>query len=225
MLAKVTAPLYFVTEKLWSLTAVHVVQRNVSRIVRENGEIQIMKKCSLVRTIVLWICLVFSVAYAYDFDFSAMSIPELQEIITTARKELNNKTAQQDGNIVLVDDPNSGILVYLTGKGEKNTWYNQYDLEAVFVNNTDNYASVDFRHVCINGWEVDIWGSGLDDVGAAKKKKGELVLDFDGADITAISEIEEVEFYVRHYNPSSYETVTEYGPIILYYDGERWSLQ
>lgn len=182
-----------------------------------------MRKATIIRIlVVLLCCAMFSSAHAIDFDFSAMSIAELQEIISAARKELSIKTAEQDERIILVNDPD-GILVYLTGKGEKNNWYNQYDLEAIFENSTDNPASISFENVSINDWEVYEWGSELTEVGSTKKKKGRLILSLDDADITSVSEVEEVEFIVRYYDPSSYTTIKEYGPIILYFDGSNWS--
>ena len=159
-------------------------------------------------------------ASAEGLDYSALTTAELQDIIADVRNELIERKALSEGNLFLIDEVND-LQIYLTGKGEKD-WMGGYNLEIVVINNGSRAVSVSFDHVVINGWETDVWDGLVQDVGAGKKKKGYLPLAFDEADISSISEVEEVEISFHTFDPSTYMNLNHYGPFTIYYDGSNW---
>jgi len=169
----------------------------------------------------LAIVLFCSTALAAGTDYSSMTVEELQTVIDAARNALLTKTAQSDGKLFIMDDPN-GLQIYLTGKGEKN-WLGSYDLEIIVINNGKSAVSISFDNIVINGWETNAFGSQVQDVGAGKKKKDSIPLSFDDTDISSISEVEEVEITFHTFDPSTYKTNGKFGPITIYYDGSNWS--
>lgn len=171
--------------------------------------------------IVLAMLLLCSSAFATGEDYSSMSVPELQEVINAARNTLLTKTAQADGKLFIMEEDN-GLQIYLTGKGEEN-WLGTYELEIVVINNGNNAVSIAFDNIVVNGWETNTFGESVQDVGAGKKKKDAFPIIFEDTDISSISEVEEVEISFHTFDPSSYKTISEFGPYTIYYDGSTWS--
>ena len=171
--------------------------------------------------VVLMVCaLLCSSALAAETDLSAMSVAELQEVINAARSEILRRTARNDGTLFVVDEAD-GLQIYITGKGETD-WSEAYQLEAVVINGTQQAVTISFDNVVINGWETEPFGNQIPNIGAGKKKKGSIPLTLKDAELTSVSQIEEVEITFHTFDPASYYTIGNYGPYTFYYDGAAW---
>ncbi len=164
--------------------------------------------------------LLSSSAFAAGTDYSSMSVEELQEVITAARNALLVKTVQSDGKLFIVDEPDD-LQIYITGNGETN-WMDEFELEAVVINNSSQDVSISFENIIINGWETSPFDQ-IQSISAGRKKKDGIPLDFKAAEISSINEVEEIEITFYTFDPSTYNTLKHYGPYIFYYDGTNWS--
>lgn len=170
--------------------------------------------------IIFAILLLCSSALAEGLDYSSLTTTELQDIITATSNELLKRTALSDGKLFIIDEADD-LQIYLTGKGEKN-WMGGYDLEIVVINNSSTDVTISFDNIVVNGWETDPFITQVQDIGAGKRKKGSLPITLDDAEISSISEVEEVEISFHTFDPSSYKTLKRYGPFTIYYDGVNW---
>lgn len=171
--------------------------------------------------IILAVLLLCSSAFAEGLDYSSLSTTELQGIITAARNELLRRTALSDGKLFIIDEADD-LQIYLTGKGKTNLW-DEYDLEIVVINNSSRAISIAFDNIVVNGWETNPISSDMvHDIGAGKKKKDSLPIALDDADLYSLSKVEEVEISFHTFDSSSYETLKNYGPFTIYYDGVNW---
>ncbi len=178
-----------------------------------------MKK--LLSVLVALVLLLTSSACAAELDFSSMSVSDLQEVINAARNELLKQTAISDGKLFVVDEPND-LQIYITGNGETN-WMGTFELEAVVINNSKQDVSIAFENVVINGWETNAFGNQIQNVSAGRKKKDSIPLAFEEAEISSLSQVEEIEMSFYTFDPSTYNTLKHYGPYIFYFDGTNWS--
>ncbi len=175
------------------------------------------------KIICLLLCLLLFVpcaGSAAPVDYSAMSVAELQDIISSARNELLKKTVKADGKLFILEDED--FQIYLTGDGELD-WEGKYLLEIVVINNTDIAVTVQFDHIVINGWETYPRKCSVSNIGAGKEKKGNIILILEDAEIFSIDEVEEIELTFSTLDSSTNETKKSYGPITIYYDGSSWS--
>lgn len=158
-------------------------------------------------SLVLILALCGSVALASDIDWGSMNDEEIKTIISEAQNELAKRNPVAEGTLpiaegtVLID--RDGILVTLTGKIE--TLGTLMELEVIVENNSAEPVYVNVSSSSINGWEV--FGAGVADIGAGKKKKGDLMFTLDDANIGSPSEIEALELVLSVANADTWSTI------------------
>jgi len=170
-----------------------------------------------------FICLLVSllllcpVALAADPDFASMTDDELLSMINGARNELFSRKMESSGKVMLID--REDMQIYLTGKTDTSGRY--LDIEVVFVNNTDEKLSVHNHSCIVNGWEVycDIIG----ETSAGSKKKDTFQIKMDDADISSLSEMEDMVISLYTYN-STTNKQEELGTVKILYDGQSFSV-
>ena len=148
-------------------------------------------------------------------DFSAASEVEILEVLNAIRNELVSRNLIQHEDLVLVDE--NGVKVYLTGKYEIEEYSSgsiYVELEAVVINDTDKKIGVRTDSSSVNGWDVD--SSGISDISAGKKKKGEIELKISDADISTYEEIEDVELTMLVYDGENFQTMFITQPITFF---------
>ncbi|MDD6966250.1 MAG: hypothetical protein PUK18_01920 [Firmicutes bacterium] len=161
------------------------------------------------------ICLLVAVVlclpiYAAAEDFSAMSTEELQTLIDQARAELLNRELAMAEKTVIVEA--DGITVTLTGEVDLEAAYDDtmtLKLNVIVTNTSDKDMAACLDSVYVNGWEG--WGFSSFELAAGKKAKDTIeVYEVDvDAELTALEELETIEFHFYTYDPNSYETVTD----------------
>lgn len=148
--------------------------------------------------------------YAAAEDFSAMSTEELQTLIDQARAELLNRELATAEKTVIVEA--DGITVTLTGEVDLETNYDDtktLKLNVTVTNTSDKDMAVSLDSIYINGWEG--WGFSSFELAAGKKTKDTIEIyevDVD-AELTALDQLETIEFHFYTYDPNSYETMTD----------------
>ena len=146
---------------------------------------------------------VVSTAFA-DFDLSSMSDAELQELITSAKKELDRR-ASSTKDIVLYEK--DGIRAYLTKKhAMRETVLKEklVDFSCVLENNTNRIVELHGIDCAVNDWEIgfaSFFGSSSSGFKAApgKKTKGVMCLNLSKAGITMYNQIEKIDFTLGIY--------------------------
>lgn len=147
--------------------------------------------------------------------FSAMTDEELHDLINGARNELKTRELNAEADMILFEQ--DGITVYLTGEYETYGSDSTYvDLKVIVVNDSDKDVNIQVDSVTVNGW--DVYGSGISGITAGHKKKGELGLKIDDADITTFEEIEEVEFNLYIYDSTAWERISTVDPITVHFN-------
>lgn len=145
-------------------------------------------------------------ASASEIDWSGMTDDEIKGIIAEAQAELSKRSPAVEGALpiaegtVLLD--RDGILATLTGKVD--TLGSLMTLEVIVENNSAEPIFLNVHSSSINGWEV--FGAGISDIGAGKKKKGDLMFTLDDAGISSPSEIEELELTLSVANADTWST-------------------
>ena len=167
----------------------------------------------------LALMLLFSVASA-EMAVSAMTDEDLYNLLNAARNELASRLAHVAEKTFIID--NDEITIYCTGGGSVN-FMDEFLLEVVFINNsTDKEIGVGFKHIVINGWEVDSFEQ-LTPIKPGRKTKETIALSYKGADLSSYQEIEEIGLTLYTFDGGNYHTITEYDEVLLNFDGSSWS--
>ena len=174
-----------------------------------------MKKALAVLAALL---ILFSAASA-ETDVKKMTDDEIYAMINLLKTELLTRIARVEEKTFIID--NDEITIYCTGNGSVN-FMNQFQLEVVFINNSDKEIGVQFDHVVINGWEVDCY-SQLSSVKPGRKTKANISLDYEAADLSSYKEIEEIALSFYTFDGSTYRTITNYDEVLLNFNGSSWS--
>jgi len=173
-------------------------------------------------TLVLILVSLFIFASAEGLDYTNLSDAELQAIISAATEELNSRHASDtstDGALHMVEgtvllDQNN-ITVTLTGNiesyGSSESAF--MELEAIVENNSSDPIYVNVDSSSINGWEV--FGAGIADIGAGKKKKGTFTFMISDAEISKPEDIEELEVSFSISNVDNWNTIFRTDTVIL----------
>ena len=165
--------------------------------------------------LILVFTLMTTVALASELDWSNLTDDEIRAIIAEAQDELARRAPVAEGTLpiaegtVLIDQ--DGILVTLTGNVE--TMGSLMQMEVIIENNGTEPIYVNVSSSSINGWEV--FGAGVADIGAGKKKKGSLMFTLEDAGISSPSEIEELELTLSVANADTWKTAFTTQAIIL----------
>lgn len=172
-----------------------------------------MKKLLIVLLALTVFC---SIASAADLDWANMTDDEITTIIAAGQAELASRNpAPADGVLhmtegtVLVEQ--GGILVTLTGKIE--TMGTIMELEVIIENNSSEPIYLNVTGSTVNGWEV--FGAGVADIGAGKKKKGDLMFNLDDAEIDRPDQIEEMELTLSVANADTWSKIFDTDTITL----------
>ena len=139
----------------------------------------------------------------------------------SATTNSNSQSKKTDGNIYLIDDPQS-ITLYLTGKNEM-FGSNALNVEYVIVNNMDTTLDLTFDSIVINGWEVNETLSGTYNIGSKNRKKCTITIFLDDADISFASEIKEMVLNFHIADSDKLKILNRFGPITLRFDGKNWT--
>ena len=165
--------------------------------------------------LVLAMTLIGSSALALEIDWSTLSDDEIRTVIAEAQTELSSRAPLPEGTLPIADGTvlldQDGILVTLTGKVE--TMGTLMELEVIVENNSSKGIYVNVSSSSINGWEV--FGAGIADIGAGKKKKGDLMFTLDDASISSPSEIEELELTLSVADADSWMTIFDADTVVL----------
>lgn len=157
--------------------------------------------------LILVFALMSTVALASENDWSSMTDDDIRAIIAEAQDELAKRTPIAEGTLPIADGTvlinQNGILVTLTGKVE--TMGSIMKLEVIIENKGTEPIYVNVTGSSINGWEV--FGAGVADIGAGKKKKGDLMFTLEDADISSPTEIEELELTLSVANADTWSTM------------------
>lgn len=170
---------------------------------------------TLLALIMLFTAVFPCAAFAEVPDFSEMSTEEILEILNAIRNELKGRELVQHENIMLLDQ--NDVQVYLTGNYEVENYGSSgvyLELEAIVINNTDTNIGVSAENVSINGWVVDFTGIG--DIAAGKKKKGDIELRISDADISTFEEVEDLELSMLVYSQDTWERIFIAEPLTVY---------
>ena len=164
-----------------------------------------MKKSLIILLVLAFFCVN---AFAADLDWSSMSDDEISAIIAAGQAELASRNPAPTGDAlhmtkdtVLLD--RDGILVTLTGKVE--TMGSLIQMEVIIENNSSDPIYLNVTGSSINGWEV--FGAGVADIGAGKKKKGDLMFTLEDAEIDNPEQIEELELTLSVANADTWNTI------------------
>ncbi len=165
-----------------------------------------MKKLLIV---LLCALLVFTPALAEDY--STKSVDELHAIINDVRTELLKRELVIGEKTLLFES--NGVSLYLTGDYE-DSWAG-FQLNVIVINDSDKTISVtpDNLKASVNGWDVTCMSS--TQVNAGKKLKGYFTFSLDEADVSSVSEIEEIELRLYIYDQDEWETIATLDPITI----------
>lgn len=176
-----------------------------------------MKKLIAITLVVIFT--LFSMAYA-DYDYSSMTMDELEKNYDAIRNELFKRGLVADGKTVLFDKDK--VSVYLTGKYEirENSYSGDIilELEAVVINDTDTVITVacDSGKISVNGW--DVLASGISETNSGKKQKGTFDIYISDADMTSYEEIEEIEFNLYIFDMKEFKNITDVESTTVYFN-------
>lgn len=155
-------------------------------------------------------------ALAADLDWTNMTDDEISAIIAAGQAELASRNPVSSDDVlhmtegtVLLDQ--NGILVTLSGKIE--TMGSMMQLEVIIENNSSDPIYLNVTGSSINGWEV--FGSGVADIGAGKKKKGDLMFILSDAEIERPDQIEELELTLSVANADTWNKIFDADTITL----------
>jgi len=180
------------------------------------------KRIVSVFTVAMILLSVFSFAMAENLDYSSMTDDELRTVISAATEELNSRQTSDDapdGALHMVEGTillnQNDITVTLTGNinsfGSSDSAF--MELEAIVENNSSNPIYVNVDGSSINGWEV--FGAGIADIGAGKKKKGTFSFMLSDAEISKPEDIEGLEVTFSVANADNWSTIFKADPIVL----------
>ena len=145
-----------------------------------------MKKLVIV-TLILALILP-AIALADLPDVSGMTDQELKDMINAASTELMARnTTEPEGTLLYEYD---GISLYQTGDAYIKRGY--IHVPAVMINNRSQSSHIDMENVVCNGWECS--GSIGTYVSENAKKRVEIEINVNDANITSLDEIESLKF-------------------------------
>ena len=166
---------------------------------------------------VLFIFSISVEAFAELPDFTSLTDEELHALVDGARNELKARELVINEKTVLLNQ--EGVQIYLTGpyevEAQSYSNYTTISFEAVVVNDTDKKINVSFESSSVNGWDVD--NSGILEISAGKKKKGNLKLRISDADITTYEEIEDIELVFKVWDDDTWNTMFTSDNVIVYF--------
>lgn len=172
-----------------------------------------MKKIMIALLILAIFC---TNAFAAELDWAGMTDEEIKAIIEAGQAELASRNpVLTDGVLhmtagtVLLDQ--NDILVTLSGKIE--TMGAMMQLEVIIENNSSDPIYLNVTGSSINGWEV--FGVGVADIGAGKKKKGDLMFTLSDAEIERPDQIEELELTLSVANADTWGKIFDADTLTL----------
>lgn len=163
----------------------------------------------------LAILLVFTSAYAEEWDVASMDDATLHSIIDGVRNELAKRELNADENTVLFEQ--DGVTVYLTGDHRIDDYGDSLYLclDAVIINENEKNVWISTDSACVNGWNV--YADGMPETNSGKKQKCEVSFLISDADISTYEEVEDVEFVFSLVDAETYEVFSTTETIVLHF--------
>ena len=139
-------------------------------------------------------------------DYSSMSEEQLYEQLNMIRTALENKKHEGDQIISQAD----GITIYFSSAevSESYDGSKKLTIKVTGISTADKATGIIIDKISINGWEINALDSMDLEAGKKAKKEFEFYEVDEKAEIKALEDIEEIEFYAHSYDPNSYATLT-----------------
>ncbi|MBQ3476970.1 MAG: hypothetical protein IJH25_02220 [Clostridia bacterium] len=153
------------------------------------------------------------VAFA-EADYASMSDGELHALIDGARHELTKRELIAGEKLVLIDQ--DGVTLYLTGENRMSGDFTY--MQAVLINDNDFPVLVTADQFAANGW--DVWCGGFDKTEANKKKKSEITFKSVDAEISDLSELEDIEVTFTIKNGDDYKAISSTEHLTIHFNAE-----
>ncbi len=156
---------------------------------------------------------------AYADNYSSMTDEELKQAYNSIRNEIILRGLIAENNTVVLDK--NGVKIYINGTPSiKDGWSGKsLIIPIIIVNGSSKSINVFTDDESVNGWTADCSISNSQ-VAAGKKAKAEFQFDLDATDLTAIKDLEEVEFTMYVYDNDNWfgtKVVDKTNPITLYF--------
>ena len=164
----------------------------------------------------IMLALLLSTAFAttaFAADWSSMSTEEILAEIDQARAELTARDLADPENFVLVDA--DGMTITITGAPEIE--YGILTIPATAVSSSDKEVGVIIEEAYINGWQVPVATAYTLEPGKKAKIKIEIYGIEETAEITDVSQLEDIEFHMYTFDPTTYDTITDGLPATVVY--------
>ena len=136
-------------------------------------------------------CLV-NFALAEDIDFSGMTDKEILDVINAGRNALILQTID-DGIYRL--ETNAGITIVFYKVEETNLDY-ACVMEMTIINDSNIDYNIRANEIYVNGWKVSTHST---EINANRRMKESWYIKYKEADISGVSEIEDIEIYLSIY--------------------------
>ena len=153
--------------------------------------------------IALLLTLLLLTTTAFATDWAAMSTEDILSEIDQARAELAIRDLADQ--FVLYDS--DGLTVTLTGTPTLK--YGTLSFPVTGVNSSDKAITLTVDTVYINGWQVTSLGYVSLDAGKKIRTTIDVYSVKEDADLTDISQLEDVEFHMHTYDPTTYADITK----------------
>ncbi|MBR2700162.1 MAG: hypothetical protein IKE76_16400 [Clostridia bacterium] len=152
----------------------------------------------------VWECPVCNLSVSGNFCYNCGAPKPSEDMVSSA----NNALQIAEGTVILDQE---GVRVTLTGKVD--TFGTMMMLEVIVENNRTEDIYVNVSGSSINGW--DVFGVGIADISAGKKKKSDLSFNISDASIENPNQIENMEIQLSVANAKTWMTIFEADSIAL----------
>ena len=162
-----------------------------------------------------------SAAQAENIDLQSMSVESLISLQDQIDAELKSRESSDPvllpGQTVVVMDTED-LLIYFTGSGEEDRFYDEFALQMVCENRSDETFTIFAKQNCVNGWQTRMFTLTSDFAGKTKTlaKYG---VYYKGALLESFDQVKEISFQicVQH----GFEE-TNYGPFKFDIEPSSW---
>lgn len=152
----------------------------------------------------VWECPVCNSSVSGNFCYNCGAPKPSEDMVSSA----NNALQIAEGTVILDQE---GVRVTLTGKVD--TFGTMMMLEVIVENNRTEDIYVNVSGSSINGW--DVFGVGIADISAGKKKKSDLSFNISDASIDNPNQIENMEIQLSVANAKTWMTIFDADSIAL----------
>ena len=158
---------------------------------------------------VLMLC--SSVAFADDY--SGMSADELYAILVEVRAELLSRELQLTPGQIFME--NDVVKMYLDKKDIEFTSSGYLKIPVILVSESPDEISFQIDSLMVNGWEC--FGS-IGNIQTAGKKRTEITINCNDAEVTSIDEIEDIKVAFLAFNMGTFKRECETEPVTFVFE-------